>query len=126
VSFTVRFTLEAEADLVRLYEFILKRDETDWAVADRALEAIQDAIRGLERSPFSYRKATSGNPFLRELVIPFGAAGYVALFEIEDSNTVSILAVRHQQGPNSPAREQSYLIPTTRSSDAAPAPRPTR
>ena len=96
MTFRVRFTAEAENDLVRLYEFILARDETDWAVAERALEAIRHAIEGLERSPFSYRKAAD-TPFLRELVIPFGASGYVALFEIEDDRTVTILAVRHQR-----------------------------
>jgi plasmid stabilization system protein ParE len=98
VTFRVRFTRQAEADLVRLYEFILERDETDWALAERALEAIRHAISGLERSPFSYRKASGGSgPFLRELVIPFGSAGYVALFEIEGSDWVTILAVRHQR-----------------------------
>ncbi|MBK6741928.1 MAG: type II toxin-antitoxin system RelE/ParE family toxin [Hydrogenophilales bacterium] len=97
MSFTVRFTEEAEADLLRLYDFILARDATDWAVAERALEAIRDAMLSLERSPFSYRKAMDGNPFLRELVIPFGAAGYVALFEIDDAQTVTILAVRQQR-----------------------------
>ena len=96
MTFSVRFTEEAEADLVRLYEFILANDETDWSLAERALEAIKNAIRSLELSPFSYRKATSGNPFLRELVIPFGASGYVALFEIDNDQTVTILAVRHQ------------------------------
>ena len=35
------------------------------------------------------------------MVIPFGAAGYVALFEIEDNATVTILAIRHQ-------REEDY------------------
>jgi plasmid stabilization system protein ParE len=97
VNYRVRFTEEAEADLVRLYEFILSRDETDWAVADRALQAIRNAIKSLELSPFSYRKAAAGNPFLRELVTPFGASGYVALFEIDDDKTVTILAVRHQR-----------------------------
>lgn len=47
--------------------------------------------------PFSFRKAISGNPFLREIVIPFGASGYVALYEIENEETVTILAVRHQR-----------------------------
>jgi plasmid stabilization system protein ParE len=97
VSYRVRFTQDAEADLVRLYEFILRRDETDWVVADRALDAVRNAIRSLELSPFSYRKATPGNPFLRELVIPFVATGYVALFEIDDDKTVTILAVRQQR-----------------------------
>ncbi len=97
MTFRVRFTSEAEEDLVRLYEFILARDPTDWDLAERALEAIRHAISALERSPFSYRKATGGSPFLRELVVPFGSAGYVALFEIEDDKHVTILAVRHQR-----------------------------
>jgi len=101
MSFSVRFTVEAEDDLVRLYEFILDRDGTDLALAERALEAIKQAIRSLEQSPFSYRKADAGNPFLRELVIPFGGSGYVALFEIDNAETVTILAVRHQ-------REEDY------------------
>lgn len=97
MSFKVRFTEEAEDDLVRLYEFILNRDGTDWALAERALDAIKHAIRSLEQSPFSYRKADAGSPFLRELVIPFGASGYVALFEIDNESSVTILAVRHQR-----------------------------
>ncbi len=96
MSYQVRFTEEAETDLVRLYEFILAKDSSDWSLATRALEAIKNGIRGLELSPFSYRKASSDNPFLRELIIPFGASGYVALFEIDNDQTVTILAVRHQ------------------------------
>ncbi len=96
MSYQVRFTEDAEADLVRLYEFILTKDQTDWPLASRALEAIKNGIRSLELSPFSYRKATADNPFLRELIIPFGASGYVALFEIDDEQTVTILTVRHQ------------------------------
>ncbi len=96
MSYRVRFTEAAETDLLRLYEFILSKDQTDWSLASRALEAIKNGIKSLELSPFSYRKASPGNPFLRELIIPFGASGYVALFEIEDEQTVTILAVRHQ------------------------------
>lgn len=96
MSYQVRFTEEAEADLVRLYEFIIAKDSSDWSLATHALEAIKNGIRGLELSPFSYRKATPDNPFLRELIIPFGASGYVALFEIDNDQTVTILAVRHQ------------------------------
>lgn len=103
MTFRVRFTREAEDDLVRLYEFVLERNVTNWALAERALEAIRHAISGLEHSPFSYRKASGQpSPFLRELVIPFGSAGYVALFEIEGSDVVTVLAVRHQ-------REDDYL-----------------
>jgi plasmid stabilization system protein ParE len=96
MTYRVRFTPDAQADLARLYDFVLDRDQSDFRVAQRALEAIREAIAGLARSPFSYRKAGE-DPFLREIVIPFGAAGYVALFEIEDSQTVTILALRHQR-----------------------------
>ena len=96
MTFKVRYTKDAEIDLVRLYEFILAKDEADWALAERALEAMGNAIRSLEFSPFSYRKAMPDTPFLRELIIPFGASGYVALFEIDDEKTATILAVRHQ------------------------------
>ena len=97
MTFRVRFTEEAENDLVRLYEFVLARDKGDWALAERALAAIRNGIRSLELTPFSFRKATRDNPFLREIVIPFGASGYVALYEIDDETTVTILAVRHQR-----------------------------
>ena len=94
----VRFTPEAEDDLLRLYDFLLERDVI---AAERALDAIKAAIELLQFSPFSCRKATRENSFLRELVIPFGAGGYVALFEIESETTVSVLALRHQ-------REEDY------------------
>lgn len=92
MTYRVRFTPEAEADLVRLYQFILERDATDWALA-----AIRAGMVTLEQIPFTCRKAAPGSPFLRELVILFGAAGYVALFEIDDAETVTVLAVRHQR-----------------------------
>ena len=95
MTFRVRLTRDAEHDLARRYGFILDRDVNDWEIAERALQAIRDAFRSLELSPFSFRKAEVGNPLLREIVIPFGSAGYVALFEIEDSQTVTVLAVRH-------------------------------
>jgi plasmid stabilization system protein ParE len=94
--YRVRLTEGAEADLLRLYDFLL---EHDLAVAEHALEPITEGLRRTERFPFSCRKAAAGlhGPRLRELVIPFGASGYVALFEIEDARTVTLLAVRHQR-----------------------------
>lgn len=97
MSFRVRFTPDAEDDLVRLYEYILGRDAGDWILAERALDALKNGIHILEISPFTCRKSNHGSPFLRELVIPFGASGYVALFEIDDEETVTVLAVRHQR-----------------------------
>jgi plasmid stabilization system protein ParE len=94
VSFSVRFTLEAKSDLERLYRFLATHD---LGAAERALEVIDKAWSLLEEFPFSCRKAEDSGPFLRELVIPFGKAGYVALFEIEGNDTVTVLAVRHQR-----------------------------
>jgi plasmid stabilization system protein ParE len=99
VSYRISSTQEATEDLERLYDFILERElnrSGDLAVADRALVAIRAAIAMLSFSPFTCRKA-SDDPFVRELVIPFGASGYVALFEIEASDSVVIAAVRHQR-----------------------------
>jgi plasmid stabilization system protein ParE len=98
--FRVRFTAEAEADLLRLFDFMI---EQDFAAAGRAETAIVKAVEFLEIFSFSCRKAVggAGGPFLRDLIIPFGGSGYVALFEIENQRTVTILAARHQ-------REEDY------------------
>lgn len=97
MSFAVRYSASARGDLTRLYDHLLDRATTveDLDIAEQALTAITGAVDSLRRSPFIYRKAGS-DPFLRELLIPFGQSGYVALFEIEDAATVTILAVRHQ------------------------------
>ena len=99
MTFSVRFTEEAQQDIKRLYAFILERDDSAYDTAQRVLHAIKTGIDSLKHNPFSCRKTNT--PFLRELVISFGATGYVALFEIEDNETVTILAIRHQ-------REEDY------------------
>jgi len=98
LSYEVRYTREAKEDMERLFVFLLERDIQ---LARRAKIAIAKAMRFLEDFPFACRKSFSDNPFLREMLIPFGNSGYVALFEIEDKKTVTILAIRHQ-------REEDY------------------
>jgi plasmid stabilization system protein ParE len=93
MSYRIRFTAAARDDLRRLYEFQIERDLD---VTERALEAIRKGLELLQQFPFSCRKAAPETPLLRELLISFGASGYVALYEIENSNTVTILAIRHQ------------------------------
>lgn len=97
MSYSVRFTEEAEADLLRLYDFQLEQDPHSTELAQRALSRIVQAIELLKQFPFTCRKMSAHNPYLRELIISFGAAGYVALFEIEPDHVVTILAVRHQR-----------------------------
>ncbi len=99
MSYRVRFTREALDDLERLYDFLVARELErggDLGFADRAFEAIETAVAVMSFSPFTCRKA-GPNPFIRELVIPFGATGYVALFEIESSDSIAVSAVRHQR-----------------------------
>lgn len=101
MKYRIRFTPEAESDLLRLFDHLA---EQDLAAAARAQSAIAKGMAFLELFPFSCRKAlgSSADPLLREMIIPFGNTGYVALFKIEDAETVTILAMRHQ-------REEDYL-----------------
>ena len=100
MTFRVRLTRGAEADLDRLFDFILERelerDGGDLVLAEQALTAIRAGFATLGTSPFTCRKAAQ-SPFLRELIIPFGGTGYVALFEIASETDVVVLAVRHQR-----------------------------
>lgn len=94
MSYRVRFAPRAADDLQRLFDFLA---EEDLLAAERARVAIAQAIDLLQSFPFACRKALPENPFLRELIIEFGHSGYVALYEIEGSDTVTVLAVRHQR-----------------------------
>jgi plasmid stabilization system protein ParE len=100
MTFAVIVTQGAENDLLRLFDFLLQReldsDTGDFELPRRAIQAIQNALVVLEHSPFTCRKA-GGSSFIRELIIPFGHTGYLALFEITDHTTVSVFAVRHQR-----------------------------
>lgn len=99
MSFRVRFTRAAEADLERLFDFVLERELAreggDLALVEQALASVRAGGDTLKSSPFTCRKA-GDSPFLRELVIPFGRSGYVALFEIVGAAEVVVLALRHQ------------------------------
>lgn len=101
-DYQVLFSPAAEEDLLRLFDFALERElgseAGDLDIPARAIAAIREGCRFLAHSPFSCRKAGDGdNSFVRELLISFGAHGYVALFEITHAGTVIIGAVRHQR-----------------------------
>ncbi|MFT3777704.1 MAG: type II toxin-antitoxin system RelE/ParE family toxin [Ottowia sp.] len=100
MRFSVRFSAEAEEDLDRLLDFLLDRARTleDLELAQAAIDAVRVAAqKQLAVTPFSFRKA-GRSPTRRELIIPFGATGYVALYEIDSATSVIVLAVRHQRG----------------------------
>ena len=99
MKFRVEFTPEADADLDRLFDFLLDRAETV-EEAMRALEAIE-AIRTAANShlaitPYSYRKV-GPRPTLRELIVPFGATGCVLRFDIRSPELVLVIGARHQR-----------------------------
>ena len=98
MSYQVRYTKAAKEDIVRLYGFLV---EQNIAAARKALDVIKKGIDFLQDFPFTCRKVIPDDPLLREMIISFGARGYVVLFEIETNEMVTILAVRHQ-------REEDY------------------
>lgn len=88
----LRFAEEAEEDLARLFEFLA---EKDLPLAERAYRAIRKALGHAKQFPYMSRKVDD-DPYLREIVIPFGRAGYVALFRISD-DFITVIGVRHQR-----------------------------
>ena len=102
--YTVKLLDEAVADLQRLEDFAIERELAseipDWTTPQRALDAISEGMRLLSWSPYSCRKAELGNGRSRELIVPFGGAGYIVLFEIVGDDVI-VGAVRHE-------REEDY------------------
>jgi plasmid stabilization system protein ParE len=91
---------EAADDLLRIEDFTIDRElasaTPDLDVVRRLRDAVDHALRLLEFSPYSCRKAARAvNDKQRELIIPFGSAGLIAAFEVR-GEVVRIGAVRHQ------------------------------
>lgn len=100
MAYTVVFSAAAQEDLEQLFDYLLQRElhsaTGNLDIPEQALHAIRQGVDFLKLSPFACRKMGQ-SPFVRELVIPFGHSGYVAVFEIVDEQTVIIGAVRHQR-----------------------------
>ena len=99
MSFVVELAPEAEADLERLFDFLLDRAKTaeDLGRAQAAIDTIRAITQQqLAMTPYSFRKAAQ-SPAQRELIVPFGGTGYVALYEIVSPSKVVVLAVRPQR-----------------------------
>ncbi|MDM0116395.1 type II toxin-antitoxin system RelE/ParE family toxin [Variovorax sp. J22R133] len=98
MTYTVTLTHEALEDLLRLEDFLVESalQYGDFDLPRRAIQAIRAEVRVLETNPFTCRIADADR-LERELVIPFGASGYVALFRIIDDQSVVVAAIRHQR-----------------------------
>lgn len=80
-------------DLQRLREFLRPKNPT---AAQRAAEVIRESIKTLGLQPQTGRLVEDMPPAYREWIIDFGDSGYVARYRF-DSQTLTILAVRHQK-----------------------------
>lgn len=103
MTFKVEFSPEADADLDRLFDFLLDRAETveEAMLAYEAVTVIREvATSHLSKTPYSYRRVGQ-RPTLRELIVPFGSTGYVLRFDIRTPELVLVIGARHQ-------REEDY------------------
>lgn len=98
MTYRVVLTHEALEDLLRLEDFLVEAalQHGDFDLPRRAVAAIRSEFRILETNPFTCRIADDDR-LERELVIPFGASGYVALFRIVSDHEVTVAAIRHQR-----------------------------
>ncbi|MCP4429800.1 MAG: type II toxin-antitoxin system RelE/ParE family toxin [Gammaproteobacteria bacterium] len=87
-------TEAAAQGLERCRLFLLERNPH---AAKKAAQAIEHQFSILNTEPLIGRPFND-LPELRELIIPFGDTGYVALYRFdENNNSVYILAFRHQR-----------------------------
>jgi plasmid stabilization system protein ParE len=90
----VRFSARAQSDLSRLHAFFFGKDVN---AAKRAMLTLREAFRPLTHAP-NLGRLVEDSEDLRELVIDFGASGYLALYRFEPAlDAVTILAVKHQR-----------------------------
>lgn len=89
----VIYTQRALEDLIRLREFL--QDKSPEA-AEKAKATLLQNLASLGHFPESH-KPVPDMPFHRDLVIKFGARGYVARYRYERGGDVVVLLVRHQR-----------------------------
>lgn len=88
------YTRQAQIDFLRCRQFLQHKNPL---AAKRAAAAIDLHLDLLSRHPEAGRPLED-HPELRELPIPFGDTGYVALYRyMPDDNVILLLAFRHQK-----------------------------
>ena len=93
-SIKVVLSARAQSDIGRLHRFLVGKDVL---AAKRAVLTIRDAFLPLKETPFIGR-SVEDHTDLRELVIDFGASGYIALYRHDlASHSIIILAIKHQR-----------------------------
>lgn len=90
----VRLSARAQSDLSHLHTFLVSKDIN---AAKRAMPAIRELFMPHTHAPMVGRPVEDSED-LRELVIDFGASGYLALYRFEPAlDAVTILAIKHQR-----------------------------
>ena len=90
---TLLWTPNALQGVRKAYRFLAEKDQD---AARAAAGAIRRQAAILRKFPNAGRPADDLDPEHRELLIPFGASGFVLIYEIL-GDTVLVLAVRHQK-----------------------------
>jgi len=94
-SVNVRLTPRANGDLLRLYAWLAEKNPS---AAVKALDEITKQLEILQYQPKIGRPADWIEEGFRELVISFGASGYLALYRHDEKmREVTVVAVRHQK-----------------------------
>jgi hypothetical protein len=118
--FTVTLLQAVVADLRRLEDVTIERERasevTDWAAPQQALDAIREGTRLLSWPPYSCRRAELGNGRSRELIVPFGGTGHIALSRL--SATRSLWAQFANSGKKTTGIEATLREPASTCADA--------
>lgn len=93
MPYIVRWTADASRGLERAYLFLAEKSDE---AAISAIKVIREHTLLLEQFPNAGRPADDFDPEYRELLVPFGGAGYVLVYEII-GDVVYVLAVKHQR-----------------------------
>ena len=80
-------------DVKQLYDFLKPKD---LAAAKRAVKAIRQGVKVLEKQWGVGRPVGDMEDELRDWIIDFGGSGYVVRYRV-DQSFVTVLAVRHQK-----------------------------
>jgi plasmid stabilization system protein ParE len=86
----IHFSQEARSDIERVREFLSINNPE---AAKRALQMIFAALERLEEFPNLGRPTK--DPAIRQLVIPFGARGYVARYTVRGKDDILVLRLWH-------------------------------
>lgn len=97
------FSDDSLNDLAQVRKFL---DGVNADAAQRAVNAILDAISVLERNPYFGRPAGDLPDGYRQFSVPFGKSGYVLLYYLDlPLDSLLVLSIKHQRQEHFPRIE---------------------